>query len=61
VTRERRGRFLDYAIADKRAVKVLDDVEELLSPVGELIEGCPRYRVPEPPIRRRGRSRRWRR
>lgn len=61
VTRERRGRFVEYAIADKRVVRVLDDVEELLSQVGELIEDCPRYQAPEHRTRRGGRRRRWRR
>ena len=46
VTRERRGKFVDYAIADKRVVRVLDGVDELLLQVGPLIADCPRYRGP---------------
>jgi DNA-binding transcriptional ArsR family regulator len=40
----RRGRFVDYEIADKRVVRVLDEAEDLLLGVGPLIECCPRYR-----------------
>jgi ArsR family transcriptional regulator, cadmium/lead-responsive transcriptional repressor len=46
VTRERRGKFVDYAIADKRVVRVLDGIDELLLQVGHLIAACPRYREP---------------
>ena len=46
VTRERRGKFVDYAIADKRVVRVLDGVDELLLQVGPLIAVCPRHRGP---------------
>jgi DNA-binding transcriptional ArsR family regulator len=46
VRRERRGKFVDYAIADKRVVRVLDGVDELLLRVGPLIAACPRYRGP---------------
>ena len=46
VIRERRGKFVDYAIADKRVVRVLDCVDELLLQVGPLIAACPRYRGP---------------
>ena len=46
VMRERRGKFVDYAIADKRVVRVLDGVDELLLQVGPLIVACPRYREP---------------
>lgn len=40
----RRGRFVDYEIADKRVVRVLDEAEDLLLGVGPLIECCPRHR-----------------
>ena len=43
---ERRGRFVEYAIADKRVIKLLDQAEELLLQVGPLIEACPGYRSP---------------
>lgn len=41
---QRRGKFVDYAIADKRVVRLLDQAEDLLLGVGSLIECCPRYR-----------------
>jgi DNA-binding transcriptional ArsR family regulator len=49
----RRGRFVDYEIADKRVVRVLDEAEDLLLGVGPLIECCPRYRrtAPAHPVR----------
>ncbi len=43
VTRERQARFVDYALADKRVVRLLDQAEELLLDVGGRIEICPRY------------------
>jgi len=45
VARERRGRFVEYAIADKHVIKLLDQAEELLLQVGPLIEACQRYRA----------------
>ncbi len=60
VTRERRGRFVDYAIADKRVVKLLDQAEELLLEIDRRIEVCPRYEEPSGAKRRR-RPRRARR
>jgi len=41
---QRRGKFVDYEIADKRVVRLLDQAEALLLGVGSLIECCPRYR-----------------
>ena len=41
---QRRGKFVDYEIADKRVVRLLDQAEDLLLGVGPLIECCPRYR-----------------
>lgn len=41
---ERDGKFVRYEIADKRVVKVLDEVEELLLEIGPRIAACPRYR-----------------
>lgn len=58
---ERRGKFMDYEIADKRVVKVLDQAEELLLGVGPLIEACRQYQRADgrrPATRGR---RRWRR
>ena len=46
VTRERRGRFADYTLADKRVVKLLDQAEELLLEIDRRIEVCPRYEEP---------------
>ena len=44
VIRERRGKFVGYAITDKRAVRVLDGVDEPLFQVEPLIAACLRYR-----------------
>lgn len=46
VTWEREGKFVYYEIADKRAVKLLDQAEDLLLQVAPLIAACPRYRQP---------------
>ena len=46
VTWERRGKFVYYEIADKRAVKLLDHAEDLLLHVAPLIAACPSYRQP---------------
>lgn len=63
VTRERRGRFVDYALADKRVAKLLDQAEELLLEIDRRIEVCPRYEEPSGAKRRRSprRPRRTRR
>ncbi|MGH6875169.1 MAG: ArsR/SmtB family transcription factor [Aestuariivirgaceae bacterium] len=50
-TRERRGRFVDYALTDKRVVRLLDQAEELLLEVEGRIQACARY---EDRARRRG-------
>ena len=49
VTRAPRGKFVDYEIADKRVVKVLDQAEELLGQVGGLIAACLSYQRSEAP------------
>lgn len=58
---ERRGKFMDYELADKRVVKLLDQAEELLLTVEPLIVACRRY---QRSTERGGRSgkerRRWR-
>ena len=41
---QRRGKFVDYEIADKRVVRLLDQAADLLLGVGSFIECCPRYR-----------------
>lgn len=46
VTRDRRGKFVYYAIADKRAVKVLKDADAMLEEIGARVERCRRYQVP---------------
>jgi hypothetical protein len=46
VTRERRGQFVYYAIADKRVVRVLEDAEEMLADIGARVGRCPRYQAP---------------
>jgi DNA-binding transcriptional ArsR family regulator len=43
VSRERRGKFVYYAIADKRVVKVLDEVEGILAETGATVDRCARY------------------
>ena len=48
VTRERRGKFAYYAIADVRVVKVLEVVEAMLSDIGAHIFRCTRYEAREP-------------
>ena len=40
----RRGKFVDYDIADERVLRLLEQAEDLLARVGSLIEACPRYR-----------------
>ena len=46
VTRERRGKFVYYAIADKRVVRVLEEAEAMLDEIGARIDRCPRYGGP---------------
>lgn len=53
VTRERRGKFVYYGIADKRAIKVLEEAEAILGEVGAHIFRCTRYEAGRP---RRGRQ-----
>jgi DNA-binding transcriptional ArsR family regulator len=63
VSRERRGKFVYYAIADKRVVKVLEEVEGILQEVGAHIYQCTRYEPPKRsgrPLRLRHRSTRRR-
>jgi DNA-binding transcriptional ArsR family regulator len=43
VTRERRGKFVYYAIADKRAVRILEEAEAILGAVGAHVYRCTRY------------------
>lgn len=54
VSRERRGKFVYYTIADKRVVKVLEEAEAILHEVGAHIYQCTRY---EPSARSGWRSR----
>lgn len=58
VSRERRGKFVYYTIADKRVVKVLEEAEAILHEVGAHIYQCTRY---EPSARSGGRPRARRR
>jgi DNA-binding transcriptional ArsR family regulator len=55
VTRDRRGKFVDYEIADKRVVKVLDQADELLLQVSGLIAACLRYQQADTPRSQRRR------
>jgi DNA-binding transcriptional ArsR family regulator len=43
VTRDRRGKFVHYAIADPRVANVLEQAEEILREVGANIFRCTRY------------------
>lgn len=43
VARERRGKFVYYAVADKRVVKVLEEAEAILSEVGARVFRCTHY------------------
>ena len=43
VARERRGRFVDYALTDKRVIRLLDHAEDLLLEVEGRIRACARY------------------
>lgn len=43
VSRERRGKFVYYAIADKRVVKVLEEAEAILAAAGAHVFRCTRY------------------
>lgn len=43
VARERRGKFVYYAIADKRVVKVLEEAEAILGEIGSNVFRCTRY------------------
>jgi DNA-binding transcriptional ArsR family regulator len=58
VTRERRGRFVYYGIADKRVVKVLEEVEAMLGEIGANVFRCTRYEATESTRRRVRLSRR---
>jgi DNA-binding transcriptional ArsR family regulator len=54
VARDRLGKFVYYGIADKRVVKVLEEVEAILGEVGAHIFRCTRYEG-SPSRRQRGR------
>ena len=60
---DRQGKFMNYELADKRVLKLLDQAEELLLDVGPLIDACRRYQ--QPPRGHGGQPkkgrRRWRR
>ena len=60
---ERDGKFMNYELADKRVLKLLDHAEDLLLQVGPLIEACRRYQRPARRVARapRPERRRWRR
>jgi ArsR family transcriptional regulator, cadmium/lead-responsive transcriptional repressor len=55
VTRERRGKFVYYAIGDQRVVKILEEADAMLEKIGARINRCPKYVAPA------GRARRARR
>lgn len=44
VARERRGKFIYYALADPRVVRVLEEAEAILGEIGARVTRCPRYR-----------------
>ena len=46
VTRERRGKFVYYALADKRVVQMLEDADGMLGEIGARVARCARYEGP---------------
>ena len=52
VIRERRGKFVYYAIGDKRVVTVLEEADAMLEEIGARIDRCPTYVVPAGGARR---------
>ena len=52
VTRERRGKFVYYALADKRVVKILEEAEAILGEIGAHVFRCTRYEARQAPGRR---------
>gem|GEM_PF-5493464 len=51
----RQGRFVDYAIADDRALKILEEAEAILGRIGNEVFRCTRYDShPRPRPRRVG-------
>ena len=52
VTRERRGKFVYYALADKRVVKILEGAEAILGEIGAHVFRCTRYEARQSPGRR---------
>lgn len=47
VTREQRGRFAYYRLADERVGGLLSLADEILADVGQGVYVCPRYDAPE--------------
>jgi len=58
VTRERRGRFVYYGIADKRVVQMLEDADGMLNEIGARVFRCSRYEGPGRSLNARDRRRR---
>lgn len=52
VTRERRGKFVYYAIADPRVVRLLQGAEAILNDIGAHVFRCTRYEARQPQGRR---------
>jgi DNA-binding transcriptional ArsR family regulator len=46
VTRERRGKFVYYGIADARVVQMLEDAGGMLDEIGARVSRCARYGGP---------------
>ena len=46
VTRERRGKFVYYGIADMRVVQMLEDAAGMLDEIGPRVSRCARYEGP---------------
>lgn len=53
-SRERLGKYVYYAIADKRVIKVLEEAEGILAEVGDHVFQCTRYEARRPRGDRRG-------
>jgi len=58
VTRERRGKFVYYGIADKRVVRMLDGAAGMLDEIGARVSRCSRYEGPGRRLNARDRRRR---
>ncbi len=52
LNRERRGKFVYYALTDKRVVRLLEEAEGILEEIGAHVYRCTRYELRRPARRR---------